>query len=248
MTTKNKRSDRSPEQGAGRRSAEKMLLPAALVLLTLLAFSPVIENDFVNYDDNKLILKNPLVINGNDTPLRDFFLKNLHSPHFKPLVILSWNLEYRLAGLNPRIFHLDNLLLHIVNVLLVYWISIRLSGMLLMKRRIKLISGRSVQHRFPFLIALLFSLHPLHVETVAWASERKDLLCALFYLASVLFYLSYLDKGKPAMIVLSAISYLLVIGSKSMGITLPVVLSLSTEYVAADSPCVSFLKKLSILP
>ncbi len=73
MATKHIRSGMAPQQRAGRRSAEKILLPSVLVLLTFLAFSPVIDNDFVNYDDTKLILKNPLVINGNNMPVGDFF-------------------------------------------------------------------------------------------------------------------------------------------------------------------------------
>ncbi len=141
-------------------------------------------------------------------------------------MLLFWNLEYRLAGLNPRIFHLNNLLLHIGNVLLVYWIGIRLIHKFLTPHSNRFISGRRIHYRLSFLVALLFSMHPLHVETVAWASERKDLLCALFYLASILFYLYYLEKGKPSRIAFSAIFYLLALGSKSMGITLPAVLFL----------------------
>jgi Flp pilus assembly protein TadD len=226
MVKNNTRSDRAPQRGAGRGQAEKVLLPAALALLTFLAFSPVIQNDFVNYDDNKLITMNPLVINGNETPVRDLFLKNLHNPHYKPLVLLCWNIEYRLFGLDSRIFHLNNLLLHIGNVLLVYWIGIRFVEMLLAKRSLRTWHGQLMHYRLPFLVALLFSLHPLHVETVAWASERKDLLYALFFLSSILVYLYYLETRKPAWILLSAFFYLLVIGTKSMGITLPAVLFL----------------------
>lgn len=224
MRTRSTTHKGSHEHATGEKTSVQFLMPAILALLTFLTFYPVIHNDFVNYDDHKLITRNPLIIQGKHVPVKDLLLKNFHSPHFKPLVLMSWNLEYRLSGIEPKIFHLNNLLLHVCNVLLVYSIGVMFAGMMAGNRRIRY--GSWLYRRLPFVVAMLFALHPLHVETVAWACGRKDLLYALFYLISILCYLKYTDKGKPVMIILSAFMYLLVIGSKSMGITLPAVLFL----------------------
>ncbi|MBP6978825.1 MAG: tetratricopeptide repeat protein [Bacteroidales bacterium] len=222
-----------------------ILSPGILILCTFLTFSPVIRNDFVNFDDFRLITNNPLVINGADVMIRDFFQKNLFSPHFKPLVFLSWNIEYRLFGLNPKVFHLGNLLLHICNVILIWLISSRLIGQL--PNPFRQTPTRNPQ-RFRYVLAvalsLLFALHPLHVESVAWASERKDLLCAFFYLLSLLSYVHYVRTQKALLCVLSAVGYLMVIGSKSMGITLVAVLFLVDRMLGREITIRTVAEKL----
>ncbi len=217
-----------PAQRSGQNTRYTIFLPGILILCTFLAFAPVLQNDFVNFDDIRLITGNPLVINGRDVMMKDFFLKNLYSPHYKPLVFLSWNIEYRLFGLNPKVFHLNNLLLHICNVILL-WFTFRqfLSQYLTGGRKRSAGEQQWFQQGVPLVVSLLFALHPLHVESVAWASERKDLLCAFFYLLSLLCYLKYVQVKKTAWLILSAISYLMVIGSKSMGITLLAILFLA---------------------
>lgn len=184
-----------------------------LVILTTIAFAPVLKNEFVNFDDGKLIYENKLVKEGADVPVADFFKKNKHNPHFKPLVFWSWNLEYQLVGDHPFLFHFNNLLLHILNTLLLFFIILKLNKYFLV--------NKNASRLVAFFIALLFAVHPLHVESVAWASERKDVLYSFFYLFSILLYLKYLEKQKNwPLLIISALLYVLVLMTKSMGITL----------------------------
>jgi tetratricopeptide (TPR) repeat protein len=211
----------------------KTLHITIIAITIFLVFSPCLKNSFVNYDDPKLITTNPLVVNDSTFRLTDFLGYNVFSPHYKPLVFLSWNLEHRLFGLNPTAFHFHNLLLHIANSILVYLLLLRLLPTQIKHRQ----STTANRHSLPFLAALIFALHPLHVEPVAWASGRKDLLYAFFYLLSLLSYLlsqptadrrPQILRAKPSgqaadrffWLSISILSYIMVIGSKSMGITL----------------------------
>lgn len=227
MTVTSPKRSRKQAQSSVEKNTLTALLPCILIFCTLLTFLPVIRNDFVNFDDVRLIISNPLVINGKDVLVKDFFLKNLYSPHYKPLVFLSWNIECRLFGLNPKVFHLNNLLLHICNVILLWYLSRLLITRIPYRGRKMTVREHNLLHKgLPFLMALLFALHPLHVESIAWASERKDLLCTFFYLMSLIFYTRQGLAKKPVLLILSALCYLLVIGSKAMGITLFAVLFL----------------------
>ena len=95
---------------------------------------------------------------------------------YHPVTTLSFALEYRFARLNPFIYHFDNLILHLLNILLVYLF-------------IKLLSGNKI---IAFVVALLFGIHPMHVESVAWVAERKDVLYACFFLLSMIFYIKFI--------------------------------------------------------
>jgi|GEM_PF-517883 len=190
-----------------------------LVILGFIAFSPVLKNDFVNFDDNRLIFNNSLVTDTNHVSLAQIFHQFRFTPHHKPLVFASWRLEYQLFGYNPLVFHIDNLILHLLNTLLLF---------LIIRKVNKCFSIQSAySNAVAFFIALLFAIHPLHVESVAWATERKDMLYSFFFFCSLLTYQMYLErKHKWIWLILSAVCYLLVIFSKSMGITLIAVLFL----------------------
>ena len=194
---------------------DKLLFVLALMLITFIAYSPVLNNEFINFDDDELIIRHELVAGGADVSLKEIFTNKryIFKPHYKPLVFLMWNLEYRIFGFNSTIFHLNNLILHLFNVLFVFLIAYRLMAYFgIQEDKKNLIS---------FFVALLFAIHPLHVESVAWATERKDVLYSFFYLSSILLYLRYSeDNFKLKWLLPSVILYALAILSKSMGITL----------------------------
>lgn len=198
-----------------------LLYALILVIITAGVYGSVTQHDFLNYDDDTLITGNRVVVD----PARswtDCFTWNLFSPHYKPLVLLSWRAEYQTFGDDPGVFHFNNLLFHLLNVLLVFLVSIPLLKVLRPTKQPDV-------WLMAFFIALLYSVHPLHVESVAWAVERKDVMYSFFFLLSWLSYLYYLDKQKYIYLILSAVFYLLVLLSKSMGITLIAVLFL-TDY------------------
>ena len=130
---------------------------------------------------------------------------------YLPLTILSYAVEYHFSGLNPFAYHAISLILHLGNCLLVFWFIFMLRANL----------------TAAFITALLFGIHPLHVESVAWVSERKDVLCTLFFLAALISYQYYHRKAtSPALYSLSLLFFLCALLSKAMAITLPCVLLL----------------------
>ena len=199
------------------KNPKNWLFYALLVLVTLATLFPVLQSEFLLYDDQKLIVENAIVADGSDVPFADFFKRQKFSPHWKPLVYLSWNVQGQISGVKSFPFHLGNLLLHIANALLLFAIGRRLIS--------RWVQNNNHINYLAFGLALLFAIHPLHVESVAWATERKDVMYSFFYLISMLCYLRYLAKSKTIIwLVFSAVAYLLVVGSKAMGITLVAVL------------------------
>ncbi|WP_413288653.1 tetratricopeptide repeat protein [Bdellovibrio sp. HCB337] len=167
----------------------------------------------MSFDDPYLCYDNPLV--------RHFDLKKVLTStvadDYMPVVTASFALENKLFGLDPFYFHLDNLLLHLANVILVF-VLLRM-----------LTHGGLV---IPGVTALLFGLHPLHVESVMWVSQRKDMLSTLFSLLSLLFYLLSVQKNGRSWWVygLSLLCFLLALGSKFMAVSLPAVTLLLAWY------------------
>ncbi len=195
-----------------------LLSSIILLVITFGAYQQVLWNEFVDIDDPKLIYENN-VVSDPDTPISECFKKNIYNPHYKPLTFLSWRLEYMLVGEKPFLFHLNNLLLHMGCVVLVFFIGRKLFS--------RFFGEGNKVFASSFLFALLFALHPMHVESVAWATERKDVLFSFFFLCSWLVYFTYLEKKKYFLMVLVAVLYFLSMMSKSMGITLIAVLFLT---------------------
>ncbi len=150
-----------------------------LVGITLLVYVQGIYFNFTNWDDTQYILKNDWIRNWD----AQLFLKaftETHFGHYHPFTWLSLAVDAALFNYNPMGFHLHNLLLHIVNTLLVFFLL----------RKITNNASLSV------LVTLAFTLHPFVNESVQWITERKNLLFTMFYLLSMLFYVKYLKEGK----------------------------------------------------
>ena len=170
--------------------------------------------DFLLYDDQGVITQNPLVTSGSFLEIFSSFNAGL----YHPLTTLSWALERRLFGFNPTIFHLTNLLLHMLATLM----------LMLLGRR--LWPGQTAA---PIILAALFAFHPLHVESVAWISERKDVLCQVFFLLAMVIHMGRQPRYPPGIV-----RYLCVLCAcvgavlaKPMAVTLPLVLVLCDIYL-----------------
>lgn len=186
-----------------------------ILLLTFLAFSPALNNGFTNWDDPEYLLENPLIRSISPENVKQLFTTHL-TGKYHPLTLLSYSLEYRFFQLTPRIYHLTNLLLHLTNVILMFYF-------------LRLI----VPDIYIVAVAtLLFAIHPLQVEPVAWVSGRKDLLCTFFSLLCLLSYTHYLKKTSRALFLYLAtfILFVLAMLSKAMAVTLPCVLVLLDYY------------------
>ncbi len=178
-----------------------------------LSFLPSLDNGFVNWDDNTSLLNNHNIQDWSLNGLKKIFM-NVPSGgyhyYYHPLTMLTYALEYHFFKLDPRIYHLDNLILHLGNVILVFSLIFLLSG------RISV----------AWITALLFGIHPLRVESVAWVTERKDLLFSFFYLSSLLTYVVYLKKALSSKryLWLAILLFVLACLSKPQAISLPFVL------------------------
>ena len=145
------------------------LLAAALVAATVAAYLPLFANDFVAYDDDLYVTECPPVRAGLGAEGIAFAFGSFHGANWFPLTRLSWMLDAELFGVDPRAFHATSLALHCANAVLLLLVLARMTGA----------PGRSA------FVAAVFALHPLHVESVAWAAARKDVLSGLFFLLAL---------------------------------------------------------------
>lgn len=197
---------------SGGWSPRKTLMAAALllVLLTCVSYFPLLGNKFVIYDDPEYITENVQVRAGLTLPGVRWAFTSLEQRNWHPLTWLSHMLDVTLFGLNPAGHHATSLLLHIANSLLLLVTLRTMTGAV----------WRS------FLVASLFAVHPLHVESVAWAAERKDLLCGLFWFLSLFAYHHYVQRPSWRRYLLLVAAFVAGLLSKPMMVTLPCVLLL----------------------
>lgn len=181
-----------------------------LFAATLLLYVPTARNSFVNYDDNRYITDNLHVQAGLDWTTFQWAWTTFEQANWHPVTWLSHALDCQLFGLHAAGHHLMNALLHGVNVALLFLLLVAATGKL----------GRS------FLVAALFAVHPLNVESVAWAAERKNVLCMLFFFLALGAYGWYVRRPSVQRYVLIAVLFALGLASKPMVITLPFVLLL----------------------
>ena len=225
MKAKRNKPVKSSKVSTGPKPSRQLPWIAVLLiaLLTILFYLPVVNNGFVNWDDTEAIIYN--------SPLKFLTLSSFHwmfttfhTGNWIPLTWFSFALDYAFGGLDPRIYHLHNLFLHVINSVLVFFLSLTI--LKLTTSKLTLRTGSDVWAAA--LTALLFALHPIHVESVAWATERKDLLCGLFFFASLLVYLHYVSSEERKREYRWACLGLFVLAllSKPMAITLPLVLLL----------------------
>ncbi len=214
-----------------------LLLAAA----TLTVYWPALHCDFVNYDDPGYFYSNDHVLGGLSLANLQWAFTNVYTANWHPLTWISLMLDAEIFGPGPAGPHLTNLLFHAANTVLVF---------LLLRRLMSLRPGENTGATAPqaaatrrsAFVAVLFALHPLHVESVAWVSERKDVLSAFFGLLSLLFYARYAEKsavqpvapkpgegGSPRSTVfygLALVCFALGLMSKAMLVTWPFVMLL----------------------
>jgi protein O-mannosyl-transferase len=193
--------------------------PGFLTLLLLgivfLAVSPCLNNGFTNFDDDVYVTQNPMIRGLSWRGAAGIFANMRYAVIYTPLVFLTYAVEYAFSGLNPAVYHATNVILHLLNCYLVFVFILLLS------------KKKSVA----FLTALMFGMHPLHVESVAWISERKDVLYAVFFLSSVVCYLYSLGPGRSKFRYGAAALFILALLAKPVAVVLPAVLLLCDYYL-----------------
>ncbi len=191
------------------KKIHKIFLAISLIIVaTSVVYMPALQNGFA-WDDENYIATNRMVQKLSPLNIKKmfttFFFGNYH-----PLTLLSFALEYRFFGLNPPAYHATNIIIHLMNCVLVFLLIYMLSK----------------NAAISCIVALLFGIHPLHVESVAWISGRKDVLYTLFFFASLIAYTNFLKEQKRVYYYLSLLLFLFSLLSKSMAVSLPLVLLL----------------------
>jgi Flp pilus assembly protein TadD len=193
---------------------------------TWAAFFPSLRNGFVNWDDPPNLIDNPHV-RGFSADNVKWMLTAFHLGHYQPLTWFSFGLDYVLAGsINAREIHLTSLVFHTVNALLFFFLCRRLLRLVLGASGIPLQWGAA-------LAALLFALHPLRVESVAWATERRDVVSGMFFMLTLLAYLRWASPTgdrRRFWLVLAVLLHTCACGSKVICVTLPAVIIVLDVY------------------
>jgi len=196
-----------------------IFLLSLILIVVFASFRPVLKNDFVFWDDDTHVYENILIRTLDMEHIRGIFTSTIHKTYI-PLTALSFALEYHFFQNDPFIYHLDNVLIHLGVVALVFWLGLRLGLS-------PVGSGCA---------ALLFGIHPMRVESVAWVTERKDVLYSFFYVAALISYTCYLNftKSTPSFqieksyrfLVLTVFFGILSMLAKPMALSLPLILLL----------------------
>ncbi len=178
-------------------------------LITLVLYLPTLGHGFVEYDDQQYVTDNPLVQAGL-TGRGLVWAFGFHAGNWHPLAWLSHMLDCEIYGAQAGGHHLTNVLLHVATTILLFLVLNRMTNAL----------WRSAA------VAALFAWHPLHVESVAWVAERKDVLCAFFWMLTLLTYTRYAEKNSTARYLAALTAFALCLMAKPMAVTLPFALLL----------------------
>ncbi|MCX6230225.1 MAG: hypothetical protein NTZ33_01660 [Bacteroidetes bacterium] len=191
-----------------------------LFLLSIVTFSPMLNNGFIEtWDDGIYVIQNNILHDLSWKGIINIFTYGdkfqMLINNYHPITTFSLALNYKISGLSPTSYHLTNLIFHGLNAMLVFLF-------------VYLLSNRKI---WPAIIAgLLFAVHPMHVESVAWVSERKDVLYTFFFLAGLIVYLKYLEDKKVWKLCFTILLFILSCLSKAMAVPFPIILLLIDYY------------------
>ena len=214
----------APKLGASKKRAA--LISAAVFALTSFVFAPAIGGQFLSWDDSKNFVANPWYRGLGPDQLQWMWTTTLLG-HYVPISWMTLGLDYVLWGMDPRGYHITNIVIHGGNAVLVFFLA----------RRVFALTGTarppsSETDLAAAFAALVFSLHPLRVESVAWITERRDVLSLFFGLCTVLLYLRSLEEPdrRNRWYALSLLGFVLAVLSKATTVTVPAVLAILNVY------------------
>ncbi len=181
-----------------------------ILMVTLFSLYPSLSNGWTSWDDNIYVTDNPVITDISIQNVKTVFTRVLDGS-YAPLTLISYMIDYKIGGYDPAVYHRTNLLLHLCNACLVFWLAYMLSGNVVAA----LVTG------------LLFGIHPMRVESVAWISGRKDVLSMFFFLISSISYLEYLrNPENKKWLTVSFVVFVCALLSKIIVLTFPVILFL----------------------
>ncbi len=238
MASKKKQATSVKTQPARAASVNKRILlwATGVALMTFFTFSPATKNSFINQDDDIYVYANRHLKKPIPEATKYFFGQHYFSGNYIPVTMIVYALAYHASGAEPGVFHSLSVLLHVLNTLLVFWFIYLLS-----RRRILAAA----------ITALLFGIHPMHVESVAWIAELKDVLYTAFFITGLIVYCKYLEqvheKQKPKAFLWLLITFVLFTLSslsKPAAVIFPLVLILLDLYTDRKKGIGRWLEKL----
>ncbi|MBK9732529.1 MAG: tetratricopeptide repeat protein [Chitinophagaceae bacterium] len=205
-------------------------IAAAIAMITFIVFAPALNGSFTNWDDDSYVTSNPFLTSAT-IDWRSIFTEPV-ALNYHPLTMITLALNRQAAGFHPHAYLATNILFHVMNSVLVFLFFYFLSGK-------KIITGT--------ISGILFGIHPMHVESVAWISERKDVLYVFFLLLSLHAYLQYRLKEKSIWLFVSFLFFLLSCLSKAMAVVLPIILILIDYFQQRKLSRLAWLEKIPFL-
>jgi len=216
----------------GKFNYRNIIIVIAILLVTYISFYPSIKNSFTNWDDPGYVTENPKITHLKSDGIEHFFsFSDFTVGNYHPLTMLSLALDYNSAKLSPARYHKVNVLFHLLNTFLVFLFIYRLSGKKIIVATI---------------VAILFGIHPMHVESVSWVAGRKDVLFTFFFVAGLITYLRYLNKNKQKILFyfFTFILALLSLLCKPAAVTFPLVILLIDFYYKRKFDIKCLLEKI----
>src|ERR1035437_9561955 len=216
-------------------------LVAGIVIVTFISFTPALKNDFTNWDDDHYVSDNHLLAKPTGEAVKYFF-SNFYFSNYIPLTMILYTMEYHATEINPatnqpkpEIFHTTSVVIHCIDVMMVFWFIFLLSG-----RRLDVAT----------IVALFFGIHPMHVESVAWVAELKDVLYTFFFMGGLIAYYKYIKSGEKKNIMLYLVTFILFILSglsKPAAVIFPLVLILIDYYAKRKFTIKVWIEKVAML-
>lgn len=201
-------------QRAPRAFGTADILIVSIAVLTLFVYADVLRFDFVSYDDRIYVSENKRILSGLSWDNVTWALTHFYDSNWFPLTLISHMADVELYGVRAGLHHMNNVLFHTANSVLLF----------ILWRR--LFSNHWGSNWMSAVIAAAFALHPVHVESVAWVSERKDVMSAFFWILAMLSYVRYAGRPKTASYIIVTVFFILALMTKPMPVTLPFVLLL----------------------
>lgn len=225
---KHKKQPAQTSKVVSKKNIAAWLYLAPVLVLTFILYATTLSNYFIiNWDDDGYIINNPMLKDFSWNSIV-FMFTHFHLDNYHPITTLSNAIEYHLFQLNPTPYHFNNIMLHLLNTGLVFYLI-----KLLLKNK-----------EAAFIVALLFAIHPMHVESVAWISERKDLLYTAFFLLSLILYHRFITENNNKCLIYAVAMMLLSCLSKSAAVALTPVLFLVDFYGGKKITIRSLLPKI----
>jgi Flp pilus assembly protein TadD len=202
----------------GDQSRLKWLLLAGVITITFFCYSYTLQNQFTGWDDDTYVTYNKYITSFSGANLEAMLFKDITQNYHHPITMLSLAFNYHFSQLNPFSYYLTNVIIHLLNLVLIFFLVNALLEAMAKK------GHEEIQNKYwlSALCALWYGIHPMHVESVAWITERKDLLYAFFYFLGMIYYLRYIENKQTKWMVFVFICYVLSCLSKPMAVVFPV--------------------------